>query len=74
MNYNLFYYIAKGKVHTTTGHDGPEGEERYSSTLPLTLALGGGGWSMPCPTYLDDFTYIIINELNKRSQISFKKN
>jgi len=29
MNYNLFYYTVKGKgkgkVHTTTGHDGPEG-------------------------------------------------
>jgi len=44
MNYNLFYYTVKGKgtVHTTTGYDGPDGEERYSSTLPLTLVLGGG--------------------------------
>ena len=39
----------KGKVHPTTGHEGPEGEWRYSSTLSLTLALDGGGWSMPHP-------------------------
>jgi hypothetical protein len=24
-------------------------EYRYSSTLSLTLALDGGGWSAPCP-------------------------
>jgi hypothetical protein len=39
----------KGKVHPRTGHEGPKGEQRYSSTLSLTLALDGGGWSMPCP-------------------------
>ena len=51
INYNLFYYTVKGKGedHTRTGHDGPEGEERYRSTLPLTSALDGGGWPMPCP-------------------------
>jgi len=27
----------KGKVHPKTGHEGPEGEKRYSSTLSLTL-------------------------------------
>jgi hypothetical protein len=26
-------------------HEGPEGEQRYSSTLSLTLALDEGGWS-----------------------------
>jgi hypothetical protein len=31
------------------GHEGPEGEYRYSSTLSLTLALNGGGWSTPRP-------------------------
>ena len=35
----------KGKVLPTTGHEGPEGEQMYSSTLPSTLALDGGGWS-----------------------------
>ena len=33
----------KGKVHPRTGHEDPEGELRYSSTLPLTLALDGVG-------------------------------
>ena len=37
----------KGKVHPRTGHEGPEGEYRYSSTLSLTLALDGSGWLTP---------------------------
>jgi len=37
------------KVHTRTGHEGPEGEWRYSYTLSLTWALDGGGWSTPRP-------------------------
>jgi hypothetical protein len=39
----------KGKVYPRTGHEGPEGEWRYSSTLSLTSALDGGGWSTPRP-------------------------
>jgi hypothetical protein len=39
----------KGKVNPRTGHEGPEGEQRYSSTLSLTPALDGGGWSTPRP-------------------------
>jgi len=35
----------KGKLHPRTGHEGPEGEQMYSSTLSLTLALNGGGRS-----------------------------
>ena len=31
----------KDKVRPTTGHEGPEGEERYSSTLSLTSSLNG---------------------------------
>jgi hypothetical protein len=38
-------YCDKGKVHPRTGHEGPEGEYRYTSTLSLTLVLDGGGWS-----------------------------
>ena len=30
-----------------TGHEGPEGEQMYSSTLPSTSALDMGGWSTP---------------------------
>ena len=33
-----------GKVQPGIGHKGPEGEKRYSSTLPLTSALDGNGW------------------------------
>jgi hypothetical protein len=39
----------KGKVHPRTGHEGPEGEERCSSTLSLTSALDKGDWSTPLP-------------------------
>jgi hypothetical protein len=39
----------KGKGHPRTYHEGPEGEYRYSSTLSLTSALDGGGWSTPRP-------------------------
>jgi len=31
----------KGKVHPRKGHEGPEGEYRYSSALSLTSALDG---------------------------------
>ena len=37
----------KGKGHSTTGHEGPEGEQKYSSTISLTSVLDGGGWSAP---------------------------
>ena len=33
----------KGEVHPRTGHEGPEREERYSSTLSLTSALDDVG-------------------------------
>ena len=39
----------KCKVLPRTGHEGPEGEQMYSSTLPSTSALDGGGWSTPRP-------------------------
>jgi hypothetical protein len=32
----------KLKVLPITGHEGPKGEKRYSSTLPSTSALDGG--------------------------------
>ena len=40
----------KSKVHPSTGHKDPERESRYSSTLSLTSALDGDGWSTPCPS------------------------
>jgi hypothetical protein len=33
----------KVKVHPRTGHEDPEGEQRYSYTLSLTSALDGVG-------------------------------
>jgi len=42
------YIKQKDKVHPKTGHEGQDGEQRYSSTLSLTWELDGGGWSMPC--------------------------
>ena len=39
----------KGNIHPRTGHEGPEKEQMYSSTLPSTSALDGGGWSTPLP-------------------------
>jgi hypothetical protein len=40
---------SKSKICPATDHDGPEEEYRYTSTLSLTLALHGGGWSRPRP-------------------------
>jgi hypothetical protein len=41
------YLPVKGVVLSRTDHEDPEGEYRYSSTLPSTSALDGGGWSTP---------------------------
>ena len=38
------FITGKGKVCPTAGHEGPDGEYRYSSTLSLTSALDEGGW------------------------------
>jgi hypothetical protein len=35
----IFMCKCKGKVHPRTGHEGPEGEQMYSSTLPSSSAL-----------------------------------
>ena len=35
------------EVHPRTGHEGPDGEYRYSSTLSLNSALSSGGWLTP---------------------------
>jgi hypothetical protein len=37
------YGKGKGKFQPRAGHEGPEGEKRYSSTLSLTSALDGVG-------------------------------
>jgi len=40
----------KGKLCPRTGHEGPEGEQRYSCIPSLTSALDGGRLSMPRPS------------------------
>ena len=41
-NGNVSYlYKGKGRGHPRTGHEGPEGEQVCSYTLPLTSALDG---------------------------------
>ena len=42
----------KGKGHPITGHEGPEREQRYSSTLSLTSALDGVGGQRHAPAAL----------------------
>ena len=47
--------LLSGEVHHRTGHEGPEGEYRYSSTVCLTPALNG--WvvnTTPRPLYPRD--------------------
>jgi hypothetical protein len=39
----------KDKFRFEPGHEGPEGKKKYSSTLSLTSALYGDGWSKPRP-------------------------
>jgi hypothetical protein len=40
-------WITIGKVHLRNSYEGPQVEKWYSHTLPLTMTLDGGGWSMP---------------------------
>ena len=42
----------KGKGHHKTGHEGPEGEQRYSSALSLTSVLGRVGVQRHAPAAL----------------------
>ena len=35
------------------GYEGPVGEQSHTSTLSLTSALDGGGWSTPRPGRFD---------------------
>ena len=39
----------KGKGYPITGHEDPEGEQMYSSTIPSASVLDGGGCSTPRP-------------------------
>jgi hypothetical protein len=54
----------KGKIHPRTGHEGPEGEKRYNSTLSLTSALDGAFGRRHAPAALppEKETLAIIQE------------
>ena len=39
----------QSKLHPRTGHESPEGEQRYSSTLPSTSSLDGVGGQRHAP-------------------------
>jgi len=45
-------YKVKGKVHPGTGHECPEGEQRYRSTLSLTSTPDGAGGQLLAPAVL----------------------
>jgi hypothetical protein len=45
----LHHQKKKGKVHPTSGHEGPEGEQSYSWLFSLSSGLDGGGWSKSGP-------------------------
>ena len=40
---------SRGQCHAITVREGPEREEKYSSTASLTSVLDGCGWSTPGP-------------------------
>jgi len=44
--------LYKSKFHPVTRHEGPEREQRYSSSPSLTLTLDGDGWSSHAPDAL----------------------
>ena len=43
ISYHIISYQGKGKGHPITGHEGPQVELKYNSTLPLISALDGCG-------------------------------
>jgi hypothetical protein len=45
--YMPFCGSKKGKVHPVTVHEAPDGKQRYTFILSLTLVLERGGWSKP---------------------------
>ena len=47
------WIFCKGKVYPSTGNEGPQGEWRYSSTLPLTSALDCGQRHAPAAFWKD---------------------
>jgi len=52
LSLNILFKIYKIKFHPRTGHEGPEGEQMYSSTLPSTSELDGMGGQRHGPATL----------------------
>jgi hypothetical protein len=52
LNRQHYHSKGKGKIHPRIGHERPEGEYRYSSTLSLTSALDGVGGQRQAPAVL----------------------
>jgi len=48
----IIKFKVEGKARPITGHEGPEGEYRYSSTLSLTSALDGVSGQRHAPVAL----------------------
>ena len=48
-----YRHIKRTKVHPRTGNEGPEGKQRYSSSISTSALDMGGGWSnaKPRPLY-----------------------
>ena len=42
-------FIKNANFHSRTGHESPEEEKMYRSTLSLTSVIDGGVWSKPSP-------------------------
>jgi hypothetical protein len=49
LNISVFIGKGKGKGHPTTGHEGPDGEYRYSTTFSFISALDGVGGQRHAP-------------------------
>lgn len=45
-----FQVECKDEVHPRAGYEGLDGKYRYSSSLPLTTVIVGGGWLMTRPS------------------------
>jgi hypothetical protein len=60
-------YNKKENAHPTTGHEGPQAEQRYSFTLSLTSALYGFGWSTPRPSRFTSGNFYITTRNNDLS-------
>ena len=74
--YKKVRFKKKGRFHPTTGHEGSDGQYRYSSTLSLTLALHWDGWLMPDPGRFipgEDTQYPLCRRLGGSSGLSGKE-